>query len=97
MFQIFLGKINLTTLLCYVCMRVTIQCLLPGDGCQAFNKNCAVGIQANIAQINKIMKESLMLVTALNPHIGYDKVEYTVAGYILSHVHICVAYARAHE
>ncbi|CAK1543266.1 unnamed protein product [Leptosia nina] len=46
---------------------------LLGDGCQAFNKNCAVGIQANTAQIDKIMKESLMLVTALNPHIGYDK------------------------
>ncbi|XP_050344133.1 fumarate hydratase, mitochondrial-like isoform X1 [Nymphalis io] len=46
---------------------------LIGDGCQAFNKNCAVGIQANTKQINKIMRESLMLVTALNPHIGYDK------------------------
>ncbi|XP_053608509.1 fumarate hydratase, mitochondrial-like isoform X2 [Plodia interpunctella] len=46
---------------------------LLGDGCQAFNKNCAVGIQANTAQIEKIMNESLMLVTALNPHIGYDK------------------------
>ncbi|CAH3976415.1 probable fumarate hydratase, mitochondrial isoform X1 [Pieris brassicae] len=46
---------------------------LIGDGCQAFNKNCAVGIKANTGQIEKIMKESLMLVTALNPHIGYDK------------------------
>ncbi|XP_037969881.2 fumarate hydratase, mitochondrial isoform X2 [Plutella xylostella] len=46
---------------------------LIGDGCQAFNKNCAVGIQANEQMINKIMQESLMLVTALNPHIGYDK------------------------
>ncbi|XP_038212907.1 fumarate hydratase, mitochondrial-like isoform X1 [Zerene cesonia] len=46
---------------------------LLGDGCQAFNKNCAVGIKANVTQIDKIMKESLMLVTALNPHIGYDK------------------------
>ncbi|XP_013184998.1 fumarate hydratase, mitochondrial-like [Amyelois transitella] len=46
---------------------------LIGDGCQAFNKNCAVGIEANTKQIDKIMRESLMLVTALNPHIGYDK------------------------
>ncbi|XP_059062957.1 fumarate hydratase, mitochondrial-like isoform X1 [Achroia grisella] len=46
---------------------------LIGDGCQAFNKNCAQGIKANEAQISKIMRESLMLVTALNPHIGYDK------------------------
>ncbi|XP_075976657.1 putative fumarate hydratase, mitochondrial isoform X1 [Anticarsia gemmatalis] len=46
---------------------------LLGDACQAFNKNCATGIKANEAQISKIMRESLMLVTALNPHIGYDK------------------------
>ena len=32
-----------------------------------------VGIEANREQINKLMNESLMLVTALNPHIGYDK------------------------
>lgn len=51
-------------------------CVL-GDGCQAFNKNCAVGIKANEARITKIMTESLMLVTALNPHIGYDKVSIT--------------------
>lgn len=48
-----------------------------GDGCQAFNKNCAVGIKANEEAIKKIMNESLMLVTALNPHIGYDKVRDT--------------------
>ncbi|KAL4714211.1 hypothetical protein ACJJTC_002848 [Scirpophaga incertulas] len=47
--------------------------IMPGDACQAFNKNCAVGIKANEQQISKIMRESLMLVTALNPHIGYDK------------------------
>ncbi|KAJ2951596.1 hypothetical protein O0L34_g13750 [Tuta absoluta] len=46
---------------------------LIGDTCTAFNKNCAVGITPNIDRINKIMNESLMLVTALNPHIGYDK------------------------
>ncbi|XP_022901854.1 fumarate hydratase, mitochondrial-like isoform X2 [Onthophagus taurus] len=46
---------------------------LLGDSCQAFTKNCAVGIVANKDKIDKIMKESLMLVTALNPHIGYDK------------------------
>ncbi|XP_049870147.1 fumarate hydratase, mitochondrial-like isoform X2 [Pectinophora gossypiella] len=46
---------------------------LIGDSCQAFNKNCAVGITANEERIKKIMQESLMLVTALNPHIGYDK------------------------
>ncbi|XP_049870194.1 fumarate hydratase, mitochondrial-like [Pectinophora gossypiella] len=46
---------------------------LIGDACLTFNKNCVVGIKANEEKINKIMQESLMLVTALNPHIGYDK------------------------
>lgn len=47
---------------------------LLGDGCQSFTKNCVVGIQANTKKINQIMNESLMLVTALNPHIGYDNI-----------------------
>lgn len=43
------------------------------DGIISFNNNCAVGIEANIERINMRMRNSLMLVTALNPHIGYDK------------------------
>ncbi|WAR18881.1 FUMH-like protein [Mya arenaria] len=46
---------------------------LLGDSCQSFTKNCVNGIQANHAVIGKLLNESLMLVTALNPHIGYDK------------------------
>ncbi|XP_067844827.1 fumarate hydratase, mitochondrial [Heptranchias perlo] len=46
---------------------------LIGDSCVSFTDNCAAGIQANTERINKLMNESLMLVTALNPHIGYDK------------------------
>lgn len=46
---------------------------LIGDSCQSFTKNCVVGIRANRERIDKLLKESLMLVTALNPHIGYDK------------------------
>ncbi|KAK9679167.1 hypothetical protein K7432_016376 [Basidiobolus ranarum] len=42
------------------------------DGCHSFRKNCVVGIEANEKKITSIMNESLMLVTALNPHIGYD-------------------------
>lgn len=45
---------------------------LIGDACVAFTDNCVVGIQANVDRINKLRDESLMLVTALNPHIGYD-------------------------
>ena len=46
---------------------------LLSDGIISFNKNCATGIRANVENINKLMNESLMLVTALNPYIGYDK------------------------
>lgn len=46
---------------------------LLGDASVSFTENCVVGIQANTERINKLMNESLMLVTALNPHIGYDK------------------------
>jgi len=46
---------------------------LLADGAQSFNDNCAVGIEANTQRIDSLLNESLMLVTALNPHIGYDK------------------------
>lgn len=46
---------------------------LLGDACESFNLNCVSGIKANKEHINKLLFESLMLVTALNPHIGYDK------------------------
>lgn len=45
---------------------------LVADACVSFTDNCVVGIEANEARITKLMNESLMLVTALNPHIGYD-------------------------
>ncbi|KAI7853155.1 fumarate hydratase [Circinella umbellata] len=45
---------------------------LLADASNSFRKNCVVGIQANEKKISEIMNESLMLVTALNPHIGYD-------------------------
>lgn len=46
---------------------------LLSDGVLSFNSNCAVGINANVERINMLLHNSLMLVTALNPHIGYDK------------------------
>ncbi|MGH1375913.1 MAG: class II fumarate hydratase [Alphaproteobacteria bacterium] len=45
---------------------------LIADGCNSFTDNCVVGIEANEARIEKLLNQSLMLVTALNPHIGYD-------------------------
>ncbi|GAB6848089.1 class II fumarate hydratase [Paraburkholderia kururiensis] len=46
---------------------------LLADGARSFNDNCAVGIEPNRERIDALLNESLMLVTALNPHIGYDK------------------------
>lgn len=46
---------------------------LLGDACNSFTNSCVVGIVANRDTIDKLLHESLMLVTALNPHIGYDK------------------------
>jgi len=45
---------------------------LISDACESFTDNCVVGIEANNANIKKHLDNSLMLVTALNPHIGYD-------------------------
>jgi fumarate hydratase class II len=45
---------------------------LIGDACVSFNNNCVVDILPNYAAINKNLENTLMLVTALNPHIGYD-------------------------
>ena len=46
---------------------------LLADGMQGFNEHCAVGIEPNRDRISQLLNESLMLVTALNTHIGYDK------------------------
>lgn len=45
---------------------------IMADACRCFNDNCAVGIEPHPGNIDKNLNESLMLVTALNPHIGYD-------------------------
>jgi len=45
---------------------------LLADSSRSFTEHCVVGIEANEARIEKLLNESLMLVTALNPHIGYD-------------------------
>ena len=49
----------------------SVRLLADASGC--FTKSCVVGIVANEKRIDELMNSSLMLVTALNPHIGYDK------------------------
>ena len=55
---------------------------LLADVCVSFNNNCATGIEPNRERIDDLLKRSLMLVTALNPHIGYDN-----AAKIAKHAH----------
>ena len=45
---------------------------LLSDACESFSVNCVEGIEANPLKISQHLGNSLMLVTALNPHIGYD-------------------------
>jgi len=55
---------------------------LIADGCASFEKHCVRGIEANRIRIDELLNRSLMLVTALAPHIGYDK-----AAAIAKHAH----------
>ncbi|MDB5860360.1 MAG: fumC [Ramlibacter sp.] len=49
---------------------------LLADGMRSFNDHCAAGIEPNRERIAELVDRSLMLVTALNPHIGYDKAAF---------------------
>ena len=49
---------------------------LLADGMASFNDHCAVGIEPNRERSAELVSRSLMLVTALNPHIGYDKAAF---------------------
>ncbi|HVV61140.1 MAG TPA: class II fumarate hydratase, partial [Pseudolabrys sp.] len=53
------------------CMMQSIRLL--ADAARSFTDNCVIGIKANKPRIRELMERSLMLVTALSPHIGYDK------------------------
>jgi|SRR5262245_31938215 len=59
-----------------------MSCRLLADGCDSFRTNCASGIEPNRERLDANLHDSLMLVTALNPHIGYDN-----AAKIAKHAH----------
>jgi fumarate hydratase class II len=46
---------------------------LLADGCRSFEEHCVAGVEANAPRIRELVERSLMLVTALSPHIGYDR------------------------
>ncbi|XP_030385726.1 probable fumarate hydratase, mitochondrial [Scaptodrosophila lebanonensis] len=67
------GHFELNTFKPLIVSNVLRSIKLLTDGSITFTNNCVKGIKANKEKIAKIMNESLMLVTALNPHVGYDK------------------------
>jgi fumarate hydratase, class II len=66
------GHFELNVMKPMIAYNVLQSLQLIGDACSAFTDNCVVGIQADRTRIEKLMRESLMLVTALAPTIGYD-------------------------
>ena len=66
------GHFQLNVFKPLIISNLLMSARLIGDACVSFNDNCAIGIEPNMAAINKNLENSLMLVTALNPHIGYD-------------------------
>ncbi len=66
------GHFELNVFKPVIAYNVLQSARLIGDVCVSFNDKCAVGIEPNIVNIKKHLDNSLMLVTALNPHIGYE-------------------------
>jgi len=66
------GNFELNVFKPVIIFNVLNSIRLLSDACESFTDNCVVGIEANKININKHLENSLMLVTALNPHIGYD-------------------------
>ncbi len=66
------GHFQLNVFKPLIISNLLMSARLIGDACVSFNDNCALGIEPNMAAINRNLENSLMLVTALNPHIGYD-------------------------
>jgi fumarate hydratase class II len=67
------GNLELNVYKPVIIYNVLQSVRLLADGCHSFSERCVAGITANEAVIAKYVQNSLMLVTALSPHIGYDK------------------------
>jgi fumarate hydratase class II len=68
-----MGHFDLNVFKPLIACNVLQSARLLGDACKSFNIHCATGIEPNRNNIKKHLENSLMLVTALNPHIGYEK------------------------
>ncbi|TAF77062.1 MAG: class II fumarate hydratase [Bacteroidetes bacterium] len=67
-----MGHFELNVFKPLIAANVLQSARLIGDACVSFDEKCAQGITANLPMIKQHMENSLMLVTALNPHVGYD-------------------------
>jgi len=67
-----MGNFELNVFKPVIIFNVLNSIRLISDACESFTDHCVVGIEANTVNIQKHLENSLMLVTALNPHIGYD-------------------------
>jgi fumarate hydratase class II len=67
------GQLELNVFKPVMIYNVIQSIRLLSDGARSFTENCVMGIKPNLARIQESLENSLMLVTALNPHIGYDK------------------------
>ncbi len=70
------GNFELNVFRPMIAYNVMQSVRLLADGMRSFNDHCAVGITPNRERIAELVQRSLMLVTALNPHIGYDKAAF---------------------
>ncbi len=66
------GNFELNVFKPVIIFNVLNSIRLLSDACESFTDHCVIGIEANRSNIQKHVENSLMLVTALNPHIGYD-------------------------
>ena len=66
------GHFELNVFKPLIAVNVLQSARLIGDACKSFNDHCAIGIEPNVEVIKRHVENSLMLVTALNPHIGYE-------------------------
>jgi fumarate hydratase class II len=67
-----MGNFELNVFKPVIIFNVLQSIRLISDACESFTDHCVEGIEANKTNIKKHLENSLMLVTALNPHIGYD-------------------------
>ena len=67
------GNFELNVYMPVMAFNILQSIRLLGDACDSFDQHCVIGIKPNLHQINQYLHDSLMLVTALTPHIGYDQ------------------------